>query len=76
MFLHIEDFARAALLDNHLAILACQAGESLTLQDIIDLESGVRALRIAVALECRSQDFIEGHRKLWTQAYEFYAAAC
>jgi hypothetical protein len=35
-----------------------------------------QALHITVALECRSLETVEQHRKLWNKAYEFFDTAC
>jgi hypothetical protein len=73
---HIADFARSFLCDNRLAALACEAGEVISSEDIIDLAAEARALHMTVTLHCRGLDYIESHRKLWIKAHEFYEAAC
>jgi len=71
----IEDFARSFLCDNRLAALACQAGEVINSEDIIDLAAEARALHMTLTLYCRGLDKVSECRELWLKAAEFFQAA-
>jgi len=73
---HIEDFARSFLCDNRLAALACEAGEVISSEDIIDLAAQVQGFYFALHLHCQGLNEIRQYRKLWLEAARFFESAC
>ena len=72
---HIEDFARSFLCDNRLVALACEAGETVNSEDIIDLAAEARALHMTLTLHCRGLDKVSEYHALWLKAAEFFQTA-
>jgi hypothetical protein len=58
-----------------MAALAAEAGESLSLQTVIQLSTELEALYTLVGFESRSLASIDAHRCLWRQAVDFFQDA-
>jgi hypothetical protein len=58
-----------------MAALAVESGETLSVETIVQLRGQIEAFYILITLQSRSFDFIQQHRAVWKNAYEFFNAA-
>ena len=68
----LQAFAREALCDNRLAAMAVEAGEKLSLENVVQLSAEIEAIYMLASLEGRGVDLIEQHRLLWRKAAQFF----
>jgi hypothetical protein len=71
----LQTFARQALCDQKMAALSVAAGESPSLQNIVQLSAEMEAIYMLTSLEARGLDLIPQHHELWKRAHDFFAAA-